>query len=360
MSSDLYKELGVQKGASPEDIKRAYRKEALAKHPDRGGSKEDFQRLQAAYDVLSNPDRRAVYDQTGEVGEQAQGGHMPNMSELFSMFGPGLASAGLSSMFGSGFGSGFGPSAGRVKPARGPNKLHEIGLTLAEMYSGKRFTLNMKRDVLCAGCGGSGGSEIKKCEACRGQGVRMRMQQMGPIMAMSQEACDTCQQTGERVVTACSSCGGKRVREDEHRLEVVVEPGMKEGDRLVFPGQCSESPHFEAPGDVMLVIRASSTEVSSEFKRWADDLVVDVQLTLAESLLGFTRVFDTHPSGEPVTYENKKVVIEGDILKVEGAGMPVRGFSDKKGDLQIVCHIRREQGTWSDEQRRALASALTN
>lgn len=360
MSSDLYSVLGLQKGASPEDIKRAYRKEALAKHPDRGGAKEDFQKLQAAYDVLSNPDRRAVYDQTGEVGEQATGSHMPNMSELFSMFGPGLASAGLSSMFGAGFGSmpGFGPSAGRMKPARGPNKLHEIGLTLAEMYSGKRFTLNMKRDVLCAGCGGSGGSDIKKCEACRGQGVRMRMQQMGPITAMSQEPCDACQQTGERVVTACSSCNGKRVREEENRLEVVVEPGMKDGDRLVFSGQCSESPQFEAPGDVILVIRASTAE-ESEFKRWADDLVVDVQLSLAESLLGFTRVFADHPSGESVTYENKKVVIEGDILKVEGAGMPTRG-TNKKGYLQIICHIKREQGTWSDEQRRALAAALIN
>jgi DnaJ family protein A protein 2 len=355
----LYKELGVPKGASPEDIKRAYRKEALAKHPDRGGAKEDFQKLQAAYDVLSNPDRRALYDQTGEVGEQASESHMPNLSELFSMFGPGLASAGLSSMFGSGFGPGFGPSAGRIKVARGPNKLHEIGLTMAEMYSGKRFTLNMKRDVLCVGCGGSGGSEIKKCEACRGQGVRMRMQQMGPIMAMSQEPCDACSQLGERIVKACSSCSGKRVQEEENRLEVVVEPGMKEGDRLVFAGQCSESPQFEAPGDVILVIRVSSTE-ETEFKRWADDLIVSVQLTLAESLLGFKRVFEDHPSGTPVSYENKKVVIEGDILRVEGAGMPVRGSSDKKGALQIVCSIKREQGAWSDEQRRALALALTH
>ena len=349
MSADLYKELGLQKGASPEDIKRAYRKEALAKHPDRGGAKEDFQRLQAAYDVLSNPDRRSVYDQTGEVGEQATGMHMPNLSELFSMFGPGLASAGLSRMFSFG-------STGRVKAARGPNKHHEIGLTMAEMYSGKRFTLNMKRDVLCSDCGGSGGAEIKKCEACRGQGVHMRMQQMGPVMAMSQESCVTCQQTGERVVTACSACNGKRVREEENRLEVVVEPGMKEGDRLVFPGQCSESPQFEAPGDVILVIRVSSAE-DSIFNRWADDLAVDIQLTLAESLLGFKRVFDTHPSGTPVTYSSEKVVIEGDILKVEGAGMPVRG-TERKGILQIVCHIMREQGAWSDEQRRALALAL--
>jgi DnaJ family protein A protein 2 len=266
--------------------------------------------------------------------------------------------AGFGAGFGPGFGSGFGPSAGRMKAARGPNKLHEIGLTLAEMYSGKRFTLNMKRDVLCGSCGGSGGSDVKKCEACRGQGVRMRMQQMGPITAMSQEPCDACQQTGERVVTACSSCNGKRVREEENRLEVVVEPGMKEGDRLVFSGQCSESPQFEAPGDVILVIRASSTE-ESEFKRWADDLVVDVQLSLAESRVGFKRVFADHPSGEPVTYVNEKVVIEGDILKVEGAGMPTRG-TNKKGYLQIVCHIKREQGTWSEEQRRALAAALTH
>ena len=186
---DLYAVLGVDKSANVDEIKRAYRKEALAKHPDRGGDKAEFQTLQSAYDILSDPAKRAEYDHTGSVSQNSGGFDPSNMPDLSAMFGS-IFSGGVP-FFGSGFGSssafGGGPGSNKIKAARGPNKIHEIGVGLADLYRGKTFKLNMKREVLCGGCQGSGGSLIESCGPCGGKGFRVRGQQMGPIMAMTQE-----------------------------------------------------------------------------------------------------------------------------------------------------------------------------
>ena len=244
----LYKELGVEKGASAEDIKKAYKKEALARHPDRGGDKAEFQRLQAAYDILSNPEKRAYYDSTGQVpGEENGHQGMPDISSMFgSMFGQGHGGP-FGSMFGGQGGPfGFNPfgSQGAVRAEKGPNKLHDIGVSLANLYTGKAFTLNMKRDVVCHGCSGSGGSRMDLCNACNGKGVRIRAVQMGPITTMTHEQCGACDHTGKRIAEECKICRGRKLLENELNLEVVIEPGMQEGDRIVFAEKCSESTHI--------------------------------------------------------------------------------------------------------------------
>lgn len=349
--ADLYKRLGVDKGASADEIKRAYRKEALSKHPDRGGDKAEFQALQEAYDVLSTPEKRAQYDATGTVpqdGAVAEGGGMPDLSSLFSMFGGG----GMPGMpfFGSPFGS-MGMGNPGSKQPRGPDKIHEIGVSLADLYKGKTFSLTMKRDVLCASCSGKGGSRLENCDSCGGKGFRVRAQQMGPMMAMTQEPCSTCSQTGKKVIDTCGSCNGKRVTEQETTLDVVIKPGMQEGDRLTFASKCSESPQFERPGDVILVIR--STTGDDTWTRKGADLTTTVRLTLAESLLGWERTLGNHPSGKPLHIVWKDGALrEGEALRITGWGMP---FTQTKfGDLRLVCTIEAHQGAWSEEQRCAL------
>ena len=175
---------------------------------------------------------------------------------------------------------------------------------------------------------------------------------MGPIMTMTQEPCGACGQTGQRIVTQCTTCVGKRVIERESVLDVVVEPGMQEGDRLTFAGQCSESPAFQNPGDVILVIRAATTDSDAWVRRGAE-LVYQIEIDLAESLLGWERNLPAHPSGRPLHLVWKGGVLkEGETLRVTGWGMPHR--LGKLGDLQIVCHVKTDQGAWSEEQQRAL------
>ena len=213
----------------------------------------------------------------------------------------------------------------------------------------------MKRDVLCHDCGGKGGTRMEACTPCGGKGFRVRGQQMGPIMAMTQEPCATCAHTGQRITEECGICKGKRVIESESFLDVVIEPGMKEGDRLTFAAQCSESPQFETPGDVILVIRSATTD-GGQWIRNGADLTCEVHLTLAEALLGWGRQIEVHPSGRPlhVVWKNG-VVQEGEVLRITGWGMPIRGGSGL-GDLRLVCRVQTDQCAWSEEQQRALMS----
>lgn len=364
--ADLYGLLGIQRNASVDEVKKAYRKEALVKHPDRGGNKEEFQKMQAAYEVLSDPDKRAHYDATGQVPQEGGGpgpGGMPDLAAMFGgMFGgfpgmPGMQGGGMPFPF---FGGG-GPQQ-QMKAARGPNKIHEIGLGLADLYAGKTFKLNMKRDTLCGRCAGRGGTRVENCGQCGGRGFRMRGQQMGPIMAMSQEACGACAQTGQRILEECGECRGRRVVERESVLDVNVEPGMQDGDRITFVGQCSESPQFERPGDVILIVRSANTD-SEEWVRNGAELTYTVELTMAEMLLGWQRVIEGHPSGQPLNVAwTGGVLLEGAVLVLAGMGMPNRpgSGSGSKGDLKLVCRTQKTSTGLSDAQKYALKMVWTD
>jgi DnaJ family protein A protein 2 len=357
--SDLYKCLGLTKNATPDEIKKAYRKLALSKHPDRGGDKEEFQAIQQAHEVLMDPQKRAAYDATGSIpgdgpGAPPGGMDVPDINEILRMFTGGGGMPGMPGGFPFPF-FGGGPGGGQPKAARGPNKMHEIGVSLPDLYKGKTFEFHMKRQVLCSGCSGKGGAETEMCKSCSGRGFRMEGRQMGPMVAMTQVPCDACAQTGQKVVVECGEGKGVRLVERESTLQARIEPGMQEGDRLVFPGQCSESPMYEAPGDVILVIRAATTD-SEKWLRRGPELAIEVQLTLAEALLGWERHVEDHPSGRPLHIVwTDGVVRDGEVLRIPGWGMPVRG-SDSHGDLRIICRIEAVQGTWSEEQLRALKS----
>jgi DnaJ family protein A protein 2 len=350
--ADLYGILRIGKGASEEEIRKAYKARSLETHPDKpGGSKEEFQAVNQAKQILLDPALRAEYDATGRIPGAAE--------EVDGHRGGGGGGIDLSQIFGSMFGGGgpfftpdFGGGGGRVqKQPRGPNTVHDIGLTLSELWHGKTFTLNMNRDVLCEDCKGRGGSNARTCGDCGGRGFRVRRQQMGPMMMMSQEPCATCKQTGEEVTEKCKTCEGKCVVKRVAALDVCVKPGMQEGDRLVFPGQCSESPAYETPGDVILVVRAAAGDVAAEtWARRGAELMIEVHLTLAEALLGWERSLEGHPSGRPLHIVwAGGVVREAEVLRVPGWGMP-------SGDLRVVCRVSGTQGAWSEEQLRALKS----
>lgn len=344
--SDLYTVLGLDRKATADDIRKAYKRRSLETHPDRGGTKEEFQAVNEANAVLSDPAKRADYDATGRMPGAVEEHHGPSVGiDLSQVFG---------SMFGFPMPGGGGP--GPMKAARGRNVHHEIGVSLRDLWHGKSFTFNMKRGVLCTECSGRGGTKFVSCDDCGGRGIRTKRQQMGPMMMMSQESCGTCRHTGQKATETCKGCTGRCVVERESSLQVHIESGMQEGDQLVFAGQCSESPEYETPGDVILIIRAAATDPDTWLRR-GSDLIVEVTLTLAESLLGWERTLAEHPSDRPLHLVwTGGVVRDGEVLRVPGWGMPVRGKKENSefGDLRIVCRVSAVQGAWSEEQLRAL------
>ena len=172
---------------------------------------------------------------------------------------------------------------------------------------------------------------------------------------MTHSPCGDCEQTGQKCAEKCSDCGGRRIKQKDNSIEARIEPGMTEGDRIVFPNQCSESPQYEAPGDFVLILRYSNNE-NTQWVRTGENLGREVEISLAEALLGFERVFTDHPSEKPVRFVwNQGLVNNGDVLRISGAGMPVRG-AGRFGDAMLTVRIRREQGTLSEEQKRSLQS----
>ena len=246
-----------------------------------------------------------------------------------------------------------GPPPPGQKIPRGPNKHHEIGLSLKDFYKGRTINIRMTRDILCGECGGKGGSRPSTCGTCNGRGVKIQQMQMGPMITVNHMPCSACNQTGQVCAEKCGRCGGQRTTQADVNIEARIEPGMQEGERLIFPRQCSESPQYEEPGDFVLILRYSNSD-NSGWEREGANLRRTVEISLGEAMLGFERRFNDHPSGSEVRVAwAGGALFEGEVLRMKGQGMPVRG-STERGDALITVHIRREQRTWSEAESSSL------
>jgi DnaJ-class molecular chaperone len=339
--SDLYERLGLEQGASHEEIRRAYKDLAREKHPDRGGDPEEFKKIQEAHEVLTDEGRRRMYDTTGSTQE----GGAP-MS--------GMAAGGFPFHF-------MGGAPRRPLAGRGPNKQHDIGLTLRDFYKGKEIKLKFNQARRCAGCKGSGAEKTEPCGQCSGTGSKTMVRAIGPgIMAQTRVPCDGCGGEGKRVIRACGVCHGKRFVEREKQLDIRIVPGMRDGENLVFEGECSDSPDFERPGDVVLTLRRTDAGVSyiDEFEWEGDDLCIRKQITFAESILGFSRVLSNHPGGEKTVIWRGGPLIHGAVLQIAGGGMPRRGGTGH-GALRVQVLVQPpETKPWTPEEVAKLQSVL--
>jgi DnaJ-class molecular chaperone len=335
--SDLYARLGLNSSATKDEIRRAYKDLAREKHPDRGGDPEEFKAIQEAHEILSDEDRRRMYDMTGTVdnvggggghpmGGMAAGGfpfHFMNGAGPFGM--PGVAFD-MGDMFQHIFGGGGGPPSGRRGRApRGPNKQHDIGLTLGDFYRGKEIKLKFNQARRCGPCDGSGAEKTEPCGQCGGSGFKMITRAIGPgIMAQSRIPCDGCGGEGKRIMKVCGSCHGKRLMEREKSLDIKIVPGMRDGETLTFAGECSDSLEFDRPGDVVLTLRRTDAGVGDldEFEWSGDDLTIRKQITYAESVLGFQFTLEKHPDGPRRVTWRGGPLLHGAVLKLDGGGMP--------------------------------------
>jgi DnaJ family protein A protein 2 len=331
---DLYTVLGVSKEADTNEIKKAFKKLAMTHHPDKGGDPEEFKKLQHAHEVLTDDQKRKVYDMTGsDNGEMPQGGPfgggMPfDMGDLFGgLFGMGGPMGGMG-----------GPRVNRVKRPQGPPKTIELPLTLKDYYLGKKLQVKFERAKFCKACKGEGATSFQSCGTCKGQGVVRQMVMMGPIHMVNEGPCRDCNGQGKSASGNCYVCSGKKVRPEEKQIEVNIEPGMKPGDVLVFSKECSDDPSYEEPGDVHILLQEARGDDS--WDRKGDDLETQVQLTLSESLLGCTKTLAGHP-GYPdgLTIQIECGVQNNKTLIYQGKGMIKKGATVTHGNLHCKMHI---------------------
>jgi molecular chaperone DnaJ len=339
MADDLYRELGVSKDASPEEIKKAYRKLARQYHPDRNpgdaAAEDRFKRVQQAYDTLSDPEKRKQYDSGG----------------IFAGFGGrpfGAGGGGFASDLGDIFSSFFG-RGGRPEPhaVRGRDLETEIRLSFEDAMSGTQATVSVAKNDICETCAGSGakpGSGPTVCPRCQGRGIDAQSQGFFSIS----QPCPRCGGTGQVIEDPCPTCGGSGLRPRTKRYKVNIPPGVQDGTRIRLAGRGEAGPRGGPPGDLYVTTRVAPSPV---FKQLPDgNLEVTVPITIAEAIQGGTVEV-------PTLNGTKRIRVpagtqHGTVQRLRGEG-PRRPGGRGRGDIRyrLVIDVPRDL---SREQRRAV------
>ncbi|XP_010258832.1 PREDICTED: dnaJ protein homolog 2-like isoform X1 [Nelumbo nucifera] len=325
-NTKYYEILGVSKNASQDELKKAYRKAAIKNHPDKGGDPEKFKDLAQAYEVLSDPEKRDIYDQYGEDALKegmGVGGASHNPFDIFESF----------------FGGG-GSSRGR-RQKQGEDVVHTLKVSLEDLYNGTSKKLSLSRNILCPKCKGKGSKSgaSGRCCGCQGTGMKITTRQIGPSMIQQmQHVCPECRGSGEVISEKdkCPQCKGNKVTQEKKVLEVNIEKGMQHGQKIVFQGEADEAPDT-ITGDIVFVLQLKE---HSKFKRKFDDLYVEHTLSLTEALCGFQFALTHLDSRQLLIKSNPGEVIKpGQYKAINDEGMPHHQRPFMKGRLYIQFHV---------------------
>ncbi|XP_039881699.1 dnaJ homolog subfamily A member 1 [Simochromis diagramma] len=328
-----YDLLGVEPSASQDEIKKAYRKLALKYHPDKNPNEgEKFKHISQAYEVLSDPKKRDLYDQGGEqaIKEGGMGGGGSPM-DIFNMF--------------------FGGGGRMQRERKGKNVVHQLSVSLEEMYNGSTRKLGLQKNVICEKCEGYGGKKgaLEKCTNCKGRGVQVRVQQVGPGMIQQiQSMCPDCQGQGEKFNSKdrCKNCNGQKVERKKKILEVHIDKGMKDGQKITFHGEGDQEPGLE-PGDVIIVLDQKDHPV---FQRRDNNLIMRMDIKLVEALCGFRNTIQTLDNRTLViSSQPGEVIKHNDVKCVMNEGMPLYKEPYERGQLIIQFQVEFPEKNWLPE-----------
>jgi molecular chaperone DnaJ len=349
---DYYEVLEVGKSASPEEIKKAYRKKALQYHPDKNPdnkeAEEKFKEAAEAYEVLSNPEKKQRYDQFGHAGLGGaagggfSGGGFRDIEDIFSSFGD---------IFGGhfgGFGGFGGGSRGGRRVSRGSDLRVKVTLNLKEIIEGVEKKIKVKKHVACEHCNGTGaksGSSFSTCGTCRGSGQVTRITNTILGQMQTSSTCPTCQGDGKIITDKCTHCAGEGIVRDEEVISIRIPAGVGEGMQLNVSGRGNAGRRGGINGDLLVVI---SEEEHADLQRDGNNLIYNLFLSFPEITLGTTSEIPTADGKvkvkiDPGTQPEK-------ILRLRGKGIPdVNGYG--RGDLLVRIHVWIPKRLNSEEKK---------
>jgi DnaJ family protein A protein 2 len=331
-NTSFYKVLGVEKTATKDEIRKAYRTLIRTKHPDKGGDKDEFQKIQLAYDTLSDENKRKVYDDYGEEGLKE--GMTEEPTSIFDIF------------------NGGGQKKGRRKTK---SVLQAMEVSLEDIFVGKEKYLEIKRYRICKKCKGNGSKDPNantKCTSCNGRGVKMVVQRMGNTILQSQQGCPECRGEGYVIKNEdkCTACNGQKVTQESKTLKILLDKGAPDGKRYTFEGESDEMPGYD-PGDVIIEIRIKKHD---KFERTGADLTMTADISLLEALTGF-QLLIKHLDGRKVLITSKKgeIIKPGMMKTVKECGMPFYDHPTRFGNLYIKFNVKFPKSL-KDEQKSAI------
>ena len=351
---DYYEVLGVSKNATADELKKAYRKKAIQYHPDRqqGKSEEEkkeaeekFKEAAEAYDVLSNPDKRARYDQFGHNmgnmgGGSGFGGGM-SMDDIFSHFGD---------IFGDVFGGGGGRQRGGRRMNRGTDLRVKVRVTLKDVAHGVEKKLKIPRYVECDEChgtGAKGGTAYKTCDHCHGTGVVTQVRQTMLGMMQTQSACPQCGGEGKIITDKCPHCAGEGIERKEEIITVKIPAGVSDGMTLSMQGKGNAARRGGVPGDLLIVIEE---EKDAELQREDNNLIYNLILDFPTAVFGGKVEVPTIDGRARLTIEPGTQ--PGKVLRLRGKGLPSpNGYGN--GDMLVNIMVYVPQNL-NREEREAI------
>lgn len=335
---DYYEILGVSKNATPEEIKKAYRKIAIKYHPDKNpddpSAEDKFKEAAEAYEVLSNAEKKQRYDRFGHQGMNGGGfgGGGMNMDDIFSQFGDIFGGGG--SPFESFFGGGSGRGGSRRR--KGSNLRIKLKLNLEEIANGVEKKIKVKRHVTCSTCDGNGsknGSSMQTCTMCGGNGQVRKVVNTMLGQMVSSSTCPNCQGEGKIVTDACQVCKGDGRVMEEEVIPIKIPAGVSEGMQLSMSGKGNVPVRGGIPGDLLIVIEEEEHDV---LKREGNNVVYDLYISFVDAALGTSVEVPTIDGVVKIKIE--PATQSGKILRLRGKGIQdINGYG--KGDQLIHVNI---------------------
>jgi len=338
---DYYEILGVDRSASEQEVKKAYRKMALKFHPDKNpddpGAEAKFKEAAEAYEVLSNPEKKGRYDQYGHAGMKNGGGFGGgggmSMDDIFSQFGD---------IFGGAFGGAFSGFSGggrqqtRRRVNRGSNIRVKVALTLKEVAQGVEKKIKVNKYIGCNSCEGTGakrGSSYGTCQTCRGSGqvVQVTNTFLGQMQTAS--TCPTCHGEGKSIKEKCPQCAGQGVSRGEDVISIKIPAGVEEGMQLSVTGKGNAGARGGIPGDLLVLIEEKP---HAELLRDGRNILYEKYISISEAALGTTIEVPTIDAKARIKVQPGTPA--GKVMRMKGKGIPdVNGYG--KGDMLVTINV---------------------